>query len=694
MPSAGGDTVTVEVGDQTTEGRRAPTGLLTPSRLRDLPTRQRWWLLGLAALVTAPFVVAAFQAQADGWYPTGDNGTMLTVARQVFTHDTPLTGEVASGTRYGAHPFHPGPAVYYVLAPFVEVFGGTWGMLLGAAFVSVGALLVSGYAALRAAGPAAAVLAWLTALSMVVSLGGTAFLYPPFKTTLSLLVMVACFHLCAALLAGRSSLLPLWAFAVTFPTAATMRYALPVAAVAGATVLAIVGRRWWRARLEAPDDHDGRPGPLDALVTALRPNGPEKRSLAIAAVVVAVCWWGPVWDVVTNGGGNVRELYRASRAASEQVDGFGQALGQQAKALLFDPVQSAAQFHTSSAPYLAGSALLLTGIVALVVVSRHRLGRPQWAYLFVAASALLAMLAAMATTPSDEGFGVYRTLGSAPTAAIVLFAGLLVAGVTASPHLVGRRRAVSAVGVGALAAMVIAVAVPGPIDAGTEQYPFAFRATRTLVDQAAPEMVSDGRWATWVIGGRTTPTIFVGFKAGLEANGIDTGVDAGAPGFGADDGRDPKPPAGTVIVTATELPAPTGDWQEVATYQPPNRSTEDARAVADELLAFAEETRPLPLGAFTNTVPRILCPELAASAFEGPCPAAEAVLASDNPVAALPAEAVALVYLVQFGDDTQFPVIDGSRPPDDLLDRAASLWDDLPLSAYVLRTDDQSATRG
>ena len=66
-------------------------------------------------------------------------------------------------------------------------------------------------------------------------------------------------------------------------------------------------------------------------------------------------------------------------------------------------------------------------------------------------------------------------------------------------------------------------------------------------------------------------------------------------------------------------------------------------------------------------------------------PEAEEILASDNPVAELPPAAVALVYLVQFGEDTQYPVIDGPRPPDALLDAAAASWDDLPLTVYAKR---------
>ncbi|MBL8776652.1 MAG: hypothetical protein JNK12_11985 [Acidimicrobiales bacterium] len=666
--------------DDTRSTGARPSPLLVGRRWRDLTPRQRWVGLALAALLAGTFLLAGLQAYADDWYPIGDNGTMLTVTRQVFSSETPVAGEVASGTRYGAHPFHPGPLVYYVLAPFVSVFGDTLGMLLGAAFVSAGALVAIGYTALRTGGPGAALWAWVTAVAMCWSLGGTAFLYPPFKTTLSLLVIVLFLHLCAALVAGHSRLLPLWAVTTSFPIAATMRYALPVAAIAGVTVLAVAVLRW--RRLAGPRG-ETPVGPRIRRVLHL--EGSERRSVTLALALLAVAWWAPVFDALTNAGGNVRELYRASRTAAQQVDGLEKAIGEQAKALVFDPVQSAADFHASSTPYVVVAGLLLASVTFLVFRYRRHLGRAVWANVTIAAAALVFMLASLATTPSDEGIGIYRTLAASPVATFVVFSSGLVAAVALGRRFLDAQRVLQPVAVGAVVLGAVAMAVPGPIDASTEQYPFAFEATRQLVDQTAPRIEGDGRWATWVVGGRTTPTILVGLKAGLEAAGIDTGVDAGAPAIGAEDGRDPAPTVGNLLVIGSELPAPTDDWEVVATYEPEGRSAEEAASAAAALVEFAQETNPRPLPAFTGTLARLLCPEQADQGYSEECPEADAILASDNPVAELPPAAVALVYLVQFGEDTQYPVIDGPRPPDALLEAAAASWDDLPLSVYVKR---------
>lgn len=638
----------------------------------------------LAVIVAAPFAIAALQAGADGWYPIGDNGTMLTVTRQVFTANTPLTGEVASGTRYGSHPFHPGPMVYYVLAPFVKVFGGPMGLLLGAAFVSVSAIVLIGYVALRTAGPAAAAWAWITTLLMCWSLGGTAFLYPPFKTTLALLVIALFLYLCAALVAGQSSLLPLWVLATSFPIAATMRYALPVAAIAGTTVLAVVVLRWRRvaAGPEAPDALAGR---AKRLVTLTRP---ERRSVLISVVLFAVCWWGPIYEALAHRGGNVRELYRASRTAAGSVDGPGAAIAEQAKAILYNPVQSASDFTAPNAGAVVLTLLLLGAVTAVAVHRRRTMGRIEWAYLVIAAAALFFMVVSLATTPADEGFGIYRTLASSPVGAFVVFTAGLVIAPLLSTRLERATGLLAPVAIGALVIGAVAVAVPGPIDASTEQYPWAYETTSTLVDQAAPRLESDGQWHAWVIGGRTIGTVVIGFKASLEAEGVYTGIDARAPGLRVNLDDAARPSAGHILVADSIIPSPGDEWQVIATYEPENRDEAEAAEVAGQLADFARETNPEPLDALVGTMPRLLCPELASTGFQGECAAADELLASDNPVAELDPGVIALVYLVQFGEDTQFPVIDGEKPPEALLEAARRTWDDIPITVYALPAPD------
>jgi hypothetical protein len=136
------------------------------------------------------------------------------------------------------------------------------------------------------------------------------------------------------------------------------------------------------------------------------------------------------------------------------------------------------------------------------------------------------------------------------------------------------------------------------------------------------------------------------------------------------------------------MPRPSDEWELVAQYDPEGWSEAEATRTAQALHDFASQTNPRPLDAFAGSLPRILCPDTAAGGFQEPCPEAERVLASANPMAELSPGVVALVYLVQYGEDSQFPVIDGERPPQELLDDAAAHWDDLPLSVYARPTGD------
>jgi hypothetical protein len=236
----------------------------------------------------------------------------------------------------------------------------------------------------------------------------------------------------------------------------------------------------------------------------------------------------------------------------------------------------------------------------------------------------------------------------------------------------------------AVLGLVLVVAVPGPVRGSAELYPWAFEATHHLVDDAAPDLQADGTWSIYLVGGRSTPPVFVGLRAGLEDQGVDTGVDAGAPGLGTDE---PGAPAGQIVLMPSFLAGPGADWTAAATYEPGDRDDDAAAEVADQLAAFARDTRPELLPSLAGALPALLCPALAAdpAGFGGDCPAAQEVLAAPNPVAELDPGLVALAYLVRFGEDTQVPVIEGPAPPADVLDEAARWWDDIPLTVWAHR---------
>lgn len=647
-------------------------------RLRDLTPRARRASLAIALVVALPSFVAAAQAADDGWYPVGDEAVMLTTTEMVLSTHPPLSGEPTSSGKYGIESQHPGPLPYYLLAPTVGVLGGVDGMLIGTALVSSASLLLIAYVALRTGGPDAALVAWTTALLMVWSIGGTAYLYRPFKAVAAVLPLLLFLHLCAALIAGRSSMLPLWLLAGSYPVAASVQYVVPVAGPAVVT-LSVLGVRRWRARrpADADADADGPPG----LVRPLLANRGSRRTLLLSAAVVVGAWWAPAYDVVANDGGNARQLYRAARVATESIKGPGFAIDNLARAIVFDPATTAAANARPAFGAVLVAAALCASSLGLVVTFRRRLRREEWAYLAVAVAAAGSLLVSLAQVPGDEGFGFYRVLGAVPVGAFVVTALLVAAAAILRPAMAGRRRWAGVALAGTVVALTAAVAVPGPLDPTLEDVPWAYGATKSLQAQALPSLAgADGRWAFRSVGPRSALVVMSGVAGAAEQAGIATSLRR-PPGLGPNRGLEDLPPAGDVLVIASFLESPGSDWSLVGTYEPAGRDRARALASAEQLVDFARSTDPVPLDALIGSLPEVLCP---AAALDGAdCPAATEVTRADDPLAALPPEVLAIVYLTSFDPDYPFPLLDGPAPPEDLLDDLRRYWSDVPLSVYV-----------
>src|SRR4029079_9742726 len=71
-----------------------------------------------AALVSVPFVVAIVSVIGQHWFPSFDQALSMLRIRAVGTKNTPLLG---AWSRWGWS--HPGPALFWVLAPFNRLFG-------------------------------------------------------------------------------------------------------------------------------------------------------------------------------------------------------------------------------------------------------------------------------------------------------------------------------------------------------------------------------------------------------------------------------------------------------------------------------------------------------------------------------------------------------------------------------------------
>jgi hypothetical protein len=225
----------------------------TRHRLKDLDRPGRWVAAAFAvALLLAP--VAAFARYAPDWTPSGDPALMGLRAFDVGTENTPLMGQPSlSGNYLQDHLVrHLGATHYYLLAPFVRLFGAAIGMLLVSLLIVGGSLLLTAWATFRQLGPAAGAVAAVV-LGIITFTTGSASLVNPVSSNIAGYPFLCSMVLLWCLVCGDLRLLPLATALVSF-TAQQHLSVLPTLAVA--TVAGVVGLfvatyrdEAWRARL-------------------------------------------------------------------------------------------------------------------------------------------------------------------------------------------------------------------------------------------------------------------------------------------------------------------------------------------------------------------------------------------------------------------------------------------------------------
>jgi len=646
--------------------------------------------LVIAAGVVAVFFVGAFAANRAAWAPVGDNGVILVSTRQVLTANPPLLGEPTTSMRYGVESHHPGPLVFYLYAPFVAALGATRGLLTGAATVNAAAVVLIGYIGLRVGGWRHAVTGWGAALAMGTSIGGLAYLYDPFKSTVAVLPMLLFLVLCWALVCGQHRLLPLWTLALSIPAAASAQFLSFLFIMTAPTVGVVLVARL-RRRVDDEDDADESLPTRGARLRALLPGSTGGRLCLVAsAAIVLVAWWGPAYDVLTQRGGNVVKLAEAGRAAGRSFLGLGPALHDTGRAIMFAPV-------TTRGGQVEGRALAMVGIVVIValvlttVAIRRRLPTHDRRLVLVAVGAIAASLINLASIPGEEGFGFARLLASSVTAGLVWFAATNVIADAVALMAERRRQRPAAtnatvpsvilpviVPVIVLGLLATAMSVPLPIARDREWLPWTYAAMPRLAEQVGPRLAAEGVWVMQTVGPVSVRIVMTGLAGSLEEQGRRTDLPR-PPGLGEARHQPVGPVAGHLLVVPNALPPSTG-WEPLATYDPPDRNAAEAAAAADAIHRFAVDAHATMSPAVVAALPVLLCPE---RAFGGQgCPAAERALAADDPVAALPPALVAIAYVAHFDDRFGFDAIRSSEPPAELLDRVRRSWVDIPVTVW------------
>jgi hypothetical protein len=258
----------------------------------------RVFWLGLAAGVILVALVLLVARRSGPMFPVADEA-VTELATLNAAHGRQLLGPYS---RYPWH--HPGPALFYLLAPFYEASGRrATGLSAGALAINVFSLALAVWVLWRRGGAA---LALMCAAAMALLLARVpAVLVSPWNPHVAAILAASVVILSASAAAGWPVALPVAAGLLSI-VVQTHIATLPLAAVAIGTAA---------ASLIAPG------------------FAKSSRLLAATAVVLVAVWFVPFVEQVSPGGGNVGRLWRFAMTPSSGA-GWPAAIRNWADALL------------------------------------------------------------------------------------------------------------------------------------------------------------------------------------------------------------------------------------------------------------------------------------------------------------------------------------------------------------------------
>jgi hypothetical protein len=403
-----------------------------------------------------PAVAVAASLLGRHWFAASDQALIALRVDDVGTDHTPLVGPAS---RLGWS--HPGPLLFWWLAPFRHLLGPT-GLLAGVAAANAIAVGAAVAIAHRRGGARLAALVAIAAVVLTNALGLGALLDPwnPTAAFFPFLLLIVAIW---AVVDGDVAMLPVAVAAGTWSVQCHFGY-LPV--VGGLLVLAV-------ASVLATHRGDRR--------------RPARRWLAVAAAAGLVLWLPPLVQQLTADEGNLGELLRFAIDPGEEPVGWSRAAG-----VLGVQLHPAGAWLTGDDALESGlvrtgavlPALAVVALVAAVTAWSWRRGRPAVARL--GAVALAGTGLALVATARVTGLFVPYVLrwwwAVAAMAAVAVAEALLGAATTGRRHRAATPALVVVV-VGLVAGTgVVLAGLPAPL-------PFA-EVSRALGEVATPVAAS------------------------------------------------------------------------------------------------------------------------------------------------------------------------------------------------------------
>ena len=381
-------TVTDEAPDASAPGPAVPPGTTAPPLRRDP--------LALAALLlpVVPLVVAAVAARSQDWWPASDLSLIDLRVRDVGSGDTPLLGPFS---RFDWS--HPGPLMFWLLAPAYRLLGATATAGLAAAALQNAVVVVGiGLVAHRLGGRRLLLVTSLVVVALLRAMDGE-LLASTWNPWLALLPFALFLLLTWGVARDDLTLVP-WAVAAgSFLVQTHVGYGALVGAL-GAWGVAWVVVGAVRARRAGPEAWTAHRRRL------VRVGG-------ISVLVAAVLWSGPLVDQATEDPGNARAIATYFRDPPGEPVGFGVAADVTARELSPvgpwlggpEPLDFLARLQPTS-PLLAVPFALAW--VAAAVVAWRRRDEPALLLLGTAAVGIAAGALATSRITDQPYFYLFR----------------------------------------------------------------------------------------------------------------------------------------------------------------------------------------------------------------------------------------------------------------------------------------------
>jgi hypothetical protein len=467
----------------------APADRLRSSVVPPLWRRRHFGLAVVLGLVAVPLVVSLVMLVGQHWHASGDNAVELLRIRDVGGRHTPLVGP---WSRWGWS--HPGPLLFWTLAPFYQLLGQT-GVLAGCLVFNLLALVGLVLVGYRRGGVRFAAMVGLMCVLLVHGVGPVT-LSEPWNPWIGFFPFVLMLLLVWSVVCGDLAMLPLAVATGTFAVQAHVGY-LPL-------VCGLIGPAFaWSV---AP-----------YVRRQARRRDQRLRWVLIAVGIGVVLWLAPLAQQLFGKSGNLHLLLSYARHPTESPAGWKAAFGTFGQEMR--PVGPWITGHdvnvfgfTITSSVWQGVATLVT--VALSALFAWRCGRRDAASLavVVVAATVLATTATSRITGALAPYLVRWWWGVAAVAWLAIAWCLL--GGLRRPR---PRDAFTAATVIALVATVVVVlaGLPAPLPGGKTSIAVANLAPRT-----AAELDHHHRYLVRVVDSRGWGAIGPGMFLDLEERGF------------------------------------------------------------------------------------------------------------------------------------------------------------------------------